>query len=856
MDPARRLARRLSRKTEPSRPAPAQEEAVRAPAGEASSEEEDGLPMREMLLRWIGIGHSVDQALVWQVRALLADDETDEAWSIALSLRAHAETETIGRVLAGIVAYRRGFEPLAREALREVAPEVWTKLVARAWVRSGLAVEPDETLQTIRELVAADPAYVPVRSWLDILTAVFGHGDHELAAAIFEVFDRRLEAEPESWPEGTRYRAWMRPWIEAGGEVRTAPATGRRSFAIMDYGHPGADQASANLGDHIQTLASLGHLVRHQGVRLHGPEALTALLRELGARSRPELRLDDVEADVDVLTVHRDASTYEAIPEDTWVLCFGWYMQPLFRMRVAFPLHPNLRPIFTSFHCNTREMLTPEGIEYLRRYGPVGCRDWNTVDLLLSLDVPAFFSGCLTMTTAGVFPELASPPPSDAPVAYVDVPAPEGAPTYTHQSDEVRSRPFVANIRAAIELLETYRTRHARVVTSRLHCYLPVRSLGVDVDFQPSNRSDIRFDGLIDLDDARFRGLGERMTSTLEQVMRAVLSGRPEAEVYALWRDLTAADVAAAAQRRERGLELPPVTTPIAEQREQIAEATRTVTGTGTGEPVHVAVVVNKHLARHLPVLAASLLEHASRPVHLWALTLPGPDDSVENELGDRFPELTYSTVPLRGLGGDLARPREVVRLLLADLLPSVDRLVVLPVPSVVEADIAELADLDLGAGILAAAAPPAADAVSGFGVIDEAALRLGDRADAASDLRRTAHARHRFDFDAFIGDLLVLDLAAMRRSRFGDQALRLVQTYGLTDVEVFHYLVGGDHVALPEAWHAVPTWRPVVAPKLVHWADGVKPWHPLLTGERDRWQRYAARLGSSGLDRGDGEAS
>ena len=844
MDPARRLARRLSRKTEPSPPAPAQEEPARAPEADGSPEEDGGLPMREMLLRWIGIGHSVDQALVWQVRALLAADEVDEAWSLALSLRSHAETETIGRVLAGIVAYRRGFEPLAREALREVPPEVWTKLVARAWVRSGLAVEPDETLATIRALVDADPAYVPVRSWLDVLTAVFGHGDHDLAAAIFAVFDRRLEAEPESWPEGTRYRTWMRPWIEAGGEVRTAPASGRRSFAIMDYGHPGADQASANLGDHIQTLASLGHLVRHQGVRLHGPEALTALLRELGARSRPELRLDDVDADVDVLTVHRDASTYEAIPEDTWVLCFGWYMQPLFRMRVAFPLHPNLRPIFTSFHCNTREMLTPEGIEYLRRYGPVGCRDWNTVDLLLSLDVPAFFSGCLTMTTAACSRSSRRRRP----------PTPRW-PTWTCRRRRALRRTRISPTRCAAG--RSWPTSAppstcwrptgaviARVVTSRLHCYLPVRSLGVEVDFKPSNRSDIRFDGLIDLDDATFRGLGERMTSTLEKVMRAVLSGRPESEVYALWRDLTAADVAAAEQRHRRPLELPAAPAVV-----------EPASGGAPEAAVHVAVIVNVHNVERLPVLVESLLAHASRPVHVWGLMLPGPDDIVDNALRG-FEGLTYTAVSLRGLGGEGARPREVVRLLLADLLPGVERLVILPVPSVVEADIAELADLDLGSAILAAPAPPAADDVSGFGVIDEAALRLGDRADVASDLRRSAHARHRFDFDAFTGDVLVLDLAALRRSRFGDEALRLVQAYGLTDLEVFHYVAGGNHLPLPEAWHEVPTWRPVVAPKLVHWPDGVKPWQPLLTGERDRWQRYAARLGSSGLDRGDGEAS
>ena len=72
---------------------------------------------------------------------------------------------------------------------------------------------------------------------------------------------------------------------------RPRPPPGRRTFAVMDYGHPGADRASANIGDHIQSIASLGHLVRHQGVRLHGRDDLAALLERLRERTRPERRL-------------------------------------------------------------------------------------------------------------------------------------------------------------------------------------------------------------------------------------------------------------------------------------------------------------------------------------------------------------------------------------------------------------------------------------------------------------------------------------------------------------------------------------------------------------------------------------
>ena len=98
------------------------------------------------------------------------------------------------------------------------------------------------------------------------------------------------------------------------------------------------------------------------------------------------------------------------------------------------------------------------------RYGPIGCRDWTTVDVLLSLGVPAFFSGCLTTTISTVFPDLPSRPGPRAPVAYVDVPAgsvPPGAEIYRHSSDAVRFRSFTDNVYVALELLETYRRKHS-----------------------------------------------------------------------------------------------------------------------------------------------------------------------------------------------------------------------------------------------------------------------------------------------------------------------------------------------------------------------------------------------------------
>jgi hypothetical protein len=827
------------------------------PAPEPTAPPEPEAAPRETLLRALQRGRTLDDALMRQLRSLLAAGDTDGAWALAESLRAQDETRMLGHVAAGITAYRRGFAELAHEQLRAAPRELWTVHAAPAYARGGLAAAPEETLGELRALVADEPPGVPVRTWYDIAVAAFGYGDEALARSAFEAFERGLRADPGSWREGARHADWLRPWIAADGSSPTAPPPerGRRSFAVMDYGHPGANRASANIGDHIQTVAALGHLVRHRGVRLHGAPELVALLDELGERVRPERRRDDVDADLEVLTVHRDASMYEAIPADTWTLCFGWYMHAIFGLRHGFPLHDNLRPIFVSFHCNKRSLLTPAAVEYLRRYGPVGCRDWTTVDLLLSLDVPAFFSGCVTTTIDTVFPEPAAPP-ADAPVAYVDVPAAEGGVHYRHSSIQVRRRSFVANVRVALEALDTYRTRHRKVVTSRLHCYLPVRALGVDVEFRPVNPSDIRFDGLAGIDDRAWTRIREGLTEKLEAVMGAILGGRPEADVYALWRELTAADVAAARERNAQPVRLP---APAADLDAQVARiagetATREPAAAAPGEPVHVAAIVGKGGVRNLSVLVASLLEHTRRPLHVWMLVLPGTGARLLDELSERFPQVAFSRVPLHGLGaglwtpaGEQARPRTIARLVLAELLPGVARVVLLPLPSVASADVAELAGLDLGGHAVAAARRPGT-AISGFGVIHAAALRLGRRAEAASDLRRTAHARHAFDFDAFMDDVLVLDLERLRRDRFADEALRLVQAYGLTDLEVLHFVMGPDRATIPARWAVVPTWTPERGPGLMYWVDRVKPAGALLTAERDGWRRRA-----QSLRRGDG---
>lgn len=61
----------------------------------------------------------------------------------------------------------------------------------------------------------------------------------------------------------------------------------------------------------------------------------------------------------------------------------------------------NIAPLFVAFHINSNakdSILSKEGVSYLKKHEPIGCRDMNSVNLLKEVGVEAYFTGCLTLT--------------------------------------------------------------------------------------------------------------------------------------------------------------------------------------------------------------------------------------------------------------------------------------------------------------------------------------------------------------------------------------------------------------------------------------------------------------------------
>ena len=95
--------------------------------------------------------------------------------------------------------------------------------------------------------------------------------------------------------------------------------------------------------------------------------------------------------------IDRDEELKKYDGERCKVIMNGWYMH----LPQNWPPSYLINPLFVAFHLNSgvkKELLSPTSISYLKRHQPIGCRDLNTMELLRSNGVDAYFSGCMTLT--------------------------------------------------------------------------------------------------------------------------------------------------------------------------------------------------------------------------------------------------------------------------------------------------------------------------------------------------------------------------------------------------------------------------------------------------------------------------
>ena len=596
-------------------------------------------------------------------------------------------------------------------------------------------------------------------------------------------------------------------WLPGGRHLEPLPTTeGRRNFGVLSYDQPGI--RSRNIGDDIQTIASIGHLLRYENLQFSGDEGLTDLFAKLREEVKDERKYAGPPAELNLVEVYRDGNVYQDIPDDTWYIAFGWYMHDIFGKSFNIPFHPNLRPILLSVFVRYPEMLTPDAIAYLKKYGPVGCRDWQSVAVLRAVGVPAFFSGCLTTTVDTLFPAPAAD--RRAGTLRVDWMKDNKGPKKKQTVTAIRDKSFPENLELARNWVADYAYKYKHVLTSRLHANLPARSVGADVDFEPKNKSDSRFGGLIGIDDVEFDAIRAGILDKLSVLIPLIATGASEHEIYSKWVEITADDMAAADEN------LATAELPVADP------ATVAAAVEGLEHPAPEPQVTDVFMTvetGEMPLIAkaaASIDAHASADYRVWlpaGVVTVAQADEIQSLLSKGTIEV-LPTVTIAGQENDL----DLVQAILPALFPNHERLIVVPAASEVSADIAELSTADLGDSLAAAKHDIRKHRSSGLTVMRRIASAFGDDHDGALDFVFASHAGMSEDFTPFDSQVAVLNLEGLRNDGIVERVIGLVTDHGISYADAMPVIVGGRYSELDTEWNIRAQWEAADTPKLVNW--------------------------------------
>ena len=792
-----------------------------------------------------------DTAAIKAVRELNKIGALRRARSFAQVLQSRPEFAAAGDIAMALVAFRdhvpgTSWELFARSDLAQVL-----RLAPAEYFRTGFVNAPDVAAETLAKVLSGELAVdASPQQWLEMAKWSFGSGHEDLSK---RALDRAAAgAASVKDPEFPGKIEWLNRWYgQAAAAVGPVEKpVGAIPFAVLDYKSPDQDYASRNLGDHVQTISSLGHVVRHKGFRFSGDKELVGVADKLQDRVRADRAIAGDDAELALYRIDRDSTNYYAIPDHTWTIAFGWYMHPIFGMKYDLPFNPRLRPVFVAFHINAPALLTSDVIEYLRKYAPIGCRDWNTVYLLQAAGVPAFFSGCLTTTVDTVFSPNKTGNPQGT--LFVDTRSTGPGDRFKQVFKEVRERPFADNIDDALTRLESYRSTYKFVATSRLHCYLPARSIGANVDFRPKNPADVRFDGLAFIDDDAYNAMRTGILEKLNVFMTAVGQGKTEEEVYALWRETCADDVAFAESKRRGIADIPEPTFDVAAACKAVHEKSVTIERTAPapeGEEVNIEFSLDGNLKHQLAVVLESIVTKSSRPIRAYVLCRDH-DQSDFDRISSAFPTVSFVWLPTDDVDyGEIIgmiihiTVATMDRLLLPELLPDVSTIVHHDLDALCLGDIAELADIELGDLPIGARTSPQPDSRSGFIGFIKASKRLKDNQELARELIIRSHTRHDYDFLGFNAGVMVLNLDRMRADDFCRHFLPYAERFGMNDQEILNAYAGGNRVEIPADWNRLPRLEIVDNPKIVHWAGFQKPWGNEYVQYRELWEQVDAQV-------------
>jgi lipopolysaccharide biosynthesis glycosyltransferase len=472
-------------------------------------------------------------------------------------------------------------------------------------------------------------------------------------------------------------------------------------------------------------------------------------------------------------------------------------------------------------------------------------RDWG---------VPAFFSGCVTTTVGQVLPK-----------AYFAGKIPKLAVVeagtkwmklkylfmwkwwYIQIGDYVRDFTLVEGLEDARKMLAKYAS-YGKVITKRLHCYLPARSMGLPVEFVPSKRSDVRFEGLLDLDKAAFNKIRTGLEHKLEVILGHILDGKSYEEVMKLWAELVAPDVAYAEEYCNK---LEPIGQSAIDLPETYKKFKSHVVELGKNkfgkDAINIAFACDQNLQDQLAVVIASVERNTSRQINAHILTR-GLKDDYFKKIHKLFPKINFFFHDFSNIsyGSNVNLMKHITvstfdRLFLPRVLDNLDKVLYLDVDILVRGDVGKLYDTKLGEKVFAGKKSELDGWASLIDVITRVSLSLPPK--KAWALRRRAHATGKLTADTYNAGILLMNLKKMREEQFIENNLYLVEELRLNDQDVMNFYSAGRALNLDGDWNYVPTQDYSKNPKIVHWAGPAKPWKPAFALYKDEFQAIAKEL-------------
>jgi lipopolysaccharide biosynthesis glycosyltransferase len=796
-------------------------------------------------------GAPLAQAMVDTVRATYGTDNREPVRAICHALMEDPAQTELGHLAFGVFLVHEELYVAAESCFAVAGPGAAKTYAPVEYFLARLAHDADAGEAELAEHFAAARDSLTHQQHLELLQALVKHLRVDALVAELPHLVAREEADPQLDAAGAELLRWF---VARTALYRTPVAPlepGTVSLAIMDYKLLDKSRTSANRGDYVQTLAAIANIARFSDVEFVGGSDLAAYLTELQGEIRPERRLPGIRAKVQPTPLDRDFASGREYPENTWLLCNGWFMKRNYWGGIDFPFPATVNPLFLSFHIDDPDLMDEEVAARLKPYEPIGCRDWNSVYRLADFGVKAFFTGCLTTTVSQVMPDGVAIDPERVAVVETDVSeddlAGKRVDVVSQADTRIRDLGLVEAVQDAREMLAGYQPV-SKVYTHRLHCYLPCRSMGLDVDFRPKNPSDVRFEGLLRLDADELHAMRTAIEDRLERVFSAIFSGGSRDEVMALWRELAEPDVAYADRYRSTYPEPPATSIDVRGVLAQIRPtALRRVSASGGVGEVTVAFAIDQNLKDQLAVVLQSIADATSSSVDVHIMGR-GLGEAYLDRLSALLPQFSFTLYDfgLVDYGENLRMLRHITvstmdRLFLPELLSDVDRVLYLDADILVQDDVAALYGLDLGGAVIAGKKSNLRLWRNAIRMVTRASLRLPP--EEAWALRRRLHHRYTLQTPSFNAGVLLMDLRTMREERLTEDWLYLVEHCAFNDQDVLNVYADGRVLYLDSTWNHAPHQDRVESPRIIHWQGPVKPWGPLYVWGRPRYEAVLERV-------------